>query len=305
MGSAQGLCASGKKKIVVLSTELSTESLNVLEMSIKFYDAQGSAVAARVAVGWKADAYVDAAQQLARQLMLPVIAVSEWKHYDAVVFYTEQGLALQQRRLEHARPFCVDFSRGVMQQRLATLGRRAPLVRAVCGAAKSSDGHKHKPSVLDATAGFGRDALLLAKVGCSVVMLERSAVVHALLRDALDRAARVSSWAEICARLTLHCVEACTHMQALVGPLRPDVIYIDPMFPRRDKTALVKKEMQVLQGLASVDGASGLLAVALQVARQRVVVKRPRWAGYLDERLPMFSCFSPAMRFDVYSMIDK
>ena len=44
------------------------------------------------------------------------------------------------------------------------------------------------PDVIDCTAGLGRDAFVLASLGCRVVMLERVTVVHALLNDGLAQA---------------------------------------------------------------------------------------------------------------------
>ena len=81
----------------------------------------------------------------------------------------------------------------------------------------------------------------------------------------------------------------------------PDVVYLDPMFPHRQKSALVKKEMRVFQSLVGADlDADALLPAALAVAGKRVVVKRPDYAGFLNDMPPSMSIETPSKRFDVY-----
>lgn len=60
----------------------------------------------------------------------------------------------------------------------------------------------------------------------------------------------------------------------------PDVVYLDPMYPHRQKSALVKKEMRVFQSLVgNDDDADSLLIPAMTIAKRRVVVKRPNYAS--------------------------
>ena len=98
-----------------------------------------------------------------------------------------------------------------------------------------------RPSVLDATAGLGRDAFVIAALGCEVTLLERQPVIAALLEDGLQRArAAGGEVAEIAERMQLlHC-DAIAAMGDWQLPT-PQVIHLDPMFPHRDKSALVKK----------------------------------------------------------------
>ena len=80
-----------------------------------------------------------------------------------------------------------------------------------------------------------------------------------------------------------------------------DVIYLDPMFPERTKSAKVKKNMQVLQQyLGHEDEPAGLLDTCLLTARRRVVVKRPRYAGWLDACKPSQEITGKSSRFDIY-----
>ncbi len=102
--------------------------------------------------------------------------------------------------------------------------------------------------MVDATAGLGRDAFVLAALGCQVQMLERNPVVAALLDDGLRRGyldAEIGPWLR--ERLTLLHASSLTALVAIEP--RPEVVYLDPMYPHRQKSALVKKEMRVFQSL--------------------------------------------------------
>ena len=157
------------------------------------------------------------------------------------------------------------------------------------------------PSVVDATAGLGQDGFILASLGCHVTLLERSPVVAALLADGLDRASKdtvLSGW--ITERLSLrHGVS--TQLMSNWQDEAPDVVYLDPMFPHRKKSALVKKEMRLFQKLLGSDEDAGLLLEpALNLAKKRVVVKRPADAPFLANKKPNMDISSKKHRFDVY-----
>ncbi|MCB1648096.1 MAG: class I SAM-dependent methyltransferase [Pseudomonadales bacterium] len=158
--------------------------------------------------------------------------------------------------------------------------------------------------VVDATAGLGLDAFLLASAGCQVTLFERSPILHALLNDGLRRAAdsEEARVREVASRMHLQLGDSIAGMPAL-SP-RPDLVYLDPMFPQRRKTAKVKKHMLLLQQL--LHGQQGeaeeqLLATALACATRRVVVKRPRLASPLAGRKPSHSLEGKSSRFDVYT----
>jgi 16S rRNA (guanine1516-N2)-methyltransferase len=157
-----------------------------------------------------------------------------------------------------------------------------------------------RPSVLDATAGLGRDAFVLAGLGCEVMLIERHPLIAALLEDGLRRALADSATAPIVARMYLHVGDALVSMRNWSGEA-PQIIYLDPMFPARDKSALVKKEMRAFRLLVGDDDdASALLAVALSLASCRVVVKRSRRAPVLGGLVPGYVLEGKSSRFDVY-----
>jgi 16S rRNA (guanine1516-N2)-methyltransferase len=162
----------------------------------------------------------------------------------------------------------------------------------------------HRPNIVDATAGWGRDAFVLATMGCRVHMIERSEVMAKLLEDGLRRAERDAKIGTmIKENLSLICGDS--RKELLHTPFEPEVIYLDPMFPHKEKSALVKKEMRVLQEVVGQDeDADALLKLALTIATKRVVVKRPAYANFLAEIKPQTSIKTKKHRFDIY-LINK
>lgn len=190
----------------------------------------------------------------------------------------------------------IDFLTGnLAYRRKHTSLRREMLARAM--------GLKNKttPYIVDATAGLGRDSFILACLGFEVTLLERSPVIYALLADGIERASQEPEIQPIMQRLHLIQADAITWMQALDPLHRPDIIYLDPMFPERSKSALPRKEMQIFQQIVGNDpDADLLLKTALTCSTQRVVVKRPRLATPLADASPAFCLKGSSSRFDVY-----
>ena len=218
------------------------------------------------------------------------------------------GLCLQDRGAPRAAPTRVDFCDPSLQHRLRTSGKRQGIGKAV-GLDKLPPAASLQ--VLDATAGLGRDALVLAHLGCRVQLLERSAVLHAMLEAGLRQAEVAQQTAAAAGvptlaalrRLTLQHAEArdCFAAIALGQQPQPDVIYLDPMFPPRSGSAKAKKDITALHGLlGSESDLAGLLRAALPCARYRVVLKRPE--ARLDDGLPTPTLWlqSKATCFAVY-----
>ena len=158
----------------------------------------------------------------------------------------------------------------------------------------------HRPNIVDATAGWGRDAFVLATMGCRVHMIERSDVIVKLLENALRRAEQDKKIGTII-KNNLSLTSGDSRHELLHTPFEPEVIYLDPMFPHKEKSALVKKEMQMLQAVVGQDeDAEALLKQALTIATNRVVVKRPTYANFLAELKPQTSIKTKKHRFDIY-----
>jgi 16S rRNA (guanine1516-N2)-methyltransferase len=150
----------------------------------------------------------------------------------------------------------------------------------------------YRPTIIDATAGLGQDAFILASYGCQVTMIERSKVIAALLQDGLERARHL----ETVSGLTLLQGDA---KDLLPTVPTPDVIYLDPMYPESGKTALKRKEMRLFRELLGDDlDVDEVLELALQTAQKRVVLKRPLKAKKLGKPSSIFE--GSTIRFDVY-----
>ena len=159
-----------------------------------------------------------------------------------------------------------------------------------------------RPSVVDATAGLGQDAFVLAWAGCRVTAIERSPIVAALVQDGLRRALRSPELAaRLGDRLSVVVGDARLVLKGLSGEQVPEVVYLDPMYPARRKTALGRKEMSVLRRVVGNDEDAGeLLDVARSVARRHVVVKRMRLAPVLAPG-PTRVYEGKTTRYDVYA----
>lgn len=157
-----------------------------------------------------------------------------------------------------------------------------------------------KPKILDVTAGLGKDAFIFASLGCEVTMIEKNRTIAELLKDAIMQGLEHKMVHTILNRMTLIHGDALDYFVNLKQ--KPDIIYIDPMFPERTKSALVKKEMQILQKLipSNEAGDEKLLANALDQAKKRVVVKRPRLAAPIKGKAPSFQLKGKTTRYDVY-----
>jgi len=152
-------------------------------------------------------------------------------------------------------------------------------------------------TAIDATAGLGEDALLLAASGFTVKLYELNPVIALLLRDALRRAASVPELKDIVGRMELFEEDSIVALQNLSQ--QPDLVLLDPMFPSRQKTGLIKKKFQVLQQLESpCMDESALMQAALAAKPRKVVIKRPLKGPYLDDRKPDYSIQSKVIRFD-------
>lgn len=192
------------------------------------------------------------------------------------------------------KEFEIDFVNGALRYRHDHVQGRNELILKAIGLKKNAP-----PLVLDATAGCGREAFLIASSGCEVILCERHPTVANLLREALLRATEALDLLPTLSRMTLH--HTCAIHYLLNHPdFYPDVIYCDPMFEPRQKSALVKKELQYLQRIVGQDeDAAQLVKLALSKAKKRVVVKRALSAPLLWPKVDI-TYKARSHRFDVY-----
>ena len=224
----------------------------------------------------------------------------------------EQGLTVVPAAGDAFGAITVDLGSASVERRVAQ-GRGGLLAKALLPAPE-----KPMPLVWDVTAGLGRDAMTLARLGCEVVAFERHPFLGLLLLDGHRRALqRDDATGEAARRLTV-CIEDASDALSRVAqetPVddqtrRPDAILIDPMFPEGKNKAAVKKEAVLLRMLVG-EGArpqedEALLKAALEAARWRVAVKRPLKAPkILDTPPPQATFKGKSVRVDRYACQDR
>jgi 16S rRNA (guanine1516-N2)-methyltransferase len=195
--------------------------------------------------------------------------------------------------------FSVEFVKGPLgYRRLKGGGKQEAIAKAV-----GLNHYQNPITVLDATAGFGKDGFILASLGCAVHLVEQSPIVAALLMDGLKRAAQdpvIGPWVRL---ITVSVADAGDILNALNPQDYPMVIYLDPLFPPSKKSASSSLQMRILRALVHdmpAQDPKALLQIARLKAQKRVVVKRPKTAAPLGDELPHFCIASRSHRFDVY-----
>ncbi len=205
---------------------------------------------------------------------------------DIHLSYNEKGLSLKGGSLT----FRGDFS--AMSARL----RQSNLEHEMLVKAARLKDHKDAPRLLDATAGMGEDSLILAASGFLVDMYEQNEIIAELLRDAMDRALTDSMLKDIVSRMTLHVGDS---IKAMEEGATADVILLDPMFPERSKSGLIKKKFQLLQKLESpCNNGDELLDAAIKACPKKIVIKRPAKGEKLGNINVDYSYPGKAIRYD-------
>jgi len=250
--------------------------------------------------------FLPQAQALASQLQQPLkqdLDITGLQHPEFVVLFNDEGVSLQQTGRKAPGPIRAEFAEGSVDHRRKFGGGKSQMIAKAVGVKAGV-----YPKVLDATAGLGKDAFVLATLGCSLQMLERSPVVHALLEDGLRRAREHANGADpelarIIARMELLAVDSQDYLAQISEENRPDVVYLDPMFPERQKSADVKKEMAAFHHVVGKDeDTDSLLEKALAKAHYRVVVKRPRKAPFIASKTPSYQLEGKSSRYDIYTI---
>lgn len=199
----------------------------------------------------------------------------------------------------------VDFISGAQAHRRKYGGGKSQLIAKAVGVKP-----KIFPSILDLTAGLGKDAFVLACLGCRVTLLERNPVVFQALQEGLQRAFdyaqqqtaqhQDTELQHILARMTVVNMDSLLFLTN-VSNVTQQVIYLDPMFPERKKSSAVKKDMALLQEIVGADGDSDILfQQAFNADVCRIVVKRPRLAPSLANTKPTLVFQGQSSRFDIY-----
>ena len=233
----------------------------------------------------KDEAYKDKSIALADHL--GVLLTSDQSLCDLFLCYEEEGLTLSDGNLSLTANLMSMYNRI----------RPGKLQHEILLKAAKLKGLDHTPVAIDATAGLGEDSIILAAGGFLVHLYEYDPVIAALLSDALERAKESPELSEIASRMILHEEDS---VKALLScTLKPDLILLDPMFPERQKSALVKKKFQLLQRLESpCSDEKDLLSAALSAVPRKIVIKRPIKGPFLAGRKPDYSTGGKAIRYD-------
>lgn len=251
-----------------------------------------------------------------------------------VLHRTEQGLVLEKEKMSLRCDFLEMLPRvkpGKLQTELlikaAKIKRKAAITEST-KQTKNKDVQSEEtngeypsdaPIAIDATAGLGQDSFLLAAAGFSVYMFEQDPIIAALLEDALDRAKSDPSLVNIVERMHLFAEDSISALQRLGTSLsreeqvsqtsdsqpyltvKPDVIYLDPMFPERTKSAAVKKKFQLLHHLEHpCENEEELLGAAMNIQPRKIVVKRMAKGPFLAGKKPSYSIKGKSIRYDCY-----
>jgi 16S rRNA (guanine1516-N2)-methyltransferase len=249
----------------------------------------------KIAVVASCDTVLKKAQELALHLNLPLITPTQpIGSFIYLLIVTHNSLELRENVTRETKPIFIDFLAPQISYRTKYGGGKNQLIAKAVGIK-----NRKNLTLIDATAGFGIDAFILASLGCEVTMLERSPIIHALLADGLERLHKKPDL-----KISLKLTQSFDYINKILQENleKPDVIYLDPMYPKRSKSALNKRTMRVLHEIVGDDNdASKLLDVALKCVNNRVVVKRPKQANYLGGIKPNLQFFSQgSSRYDIY-----
>ncbi len=238
-------------------------------------------------------------ESIAKRLGLKSVDIGESAGRVPFVLYEKEGLIyLSPKDASLGGDLACDFSSHDYRQYAKTMTLKMPLAKA-CGCKSGL-----RPSVLDLTAGLGRDSFALASLGCDVSLVEKNPVVYMLLYAGFENAKRSPSTVSdvlMDQMRLLPCQPAIEVLTNLDMP-KVDTVYIDPMFPERKKSAKVKKAMQYFHQVVGEDDnePAALLDAALKKALNRVVIKRPKGSGLYADIQPNLSIPSKGLRFDIY-----
>ena len=155
------------------------------------------------------------------------------------------------------------------------------------------------PIAVDMTAGLGEDSFLLAGAGCKVIMFEQDEVIASLSEDAIKRGKENPEIKDIVDRMTLIKGDSIEGVKSL--DVIPDIVYLDPMFPQRQKSGLIKKKFQIIHELEKpCSNGADLLNAAISTKAKKIIVKRPQKGENLVDIKPNYTISGKAIRYDVY-----
>ncbi|HBE15888.1 MAG TPA: hypothetical protein DCY72_06585 [Ruminococcaceae bacterium] len=225
----------------------------------------------------------EAAERLSQQLGVPI---ADSMGGELTLVFDDAGLSL----VGYGMRYQGDFAR--MLNRV-TKGRLHHEMLVKIAKTKTE-----QPIAIDAAAGMGEDSFLLAAAGYEVYLFERDKVIAALLRDALRRARQDDRLREIVGRMRLIEGDSIERMPKL--DIKPEIVYLDPMFPPRKKSGLIQKKLQLIQKLEQpCADEQELFDAAVSLRPKKIIIKRPLNGALLADQKPSYTVKGKAIRYDV------
>lgn len=209
------------------------------------------------------------------------------KHIDGVLYLCTDEMKI-----------CCDFTK-----LLPRISPRALFREPLVSCAKRKGGCAGGLAI-DATAGLGEDGLLLAATGYDVLLIEHNEQIVSLLKDGIKRGAEHPLLHDALSRMQVIHADACDILAQLPEDFMRgravDVVYLDPMFPERQKNAAVKKKFQLLHLIEAPNADDeALLHAALHAHPQKIIIKRPPKGPHFAQKKPSYSITHKAVRYDV------
>ena len=234
----------------------------------------------------KDNLYFEKAKKLAEKLHSEIITEYN-SESNLVLQYDKDGLSLVSGNMKLYQ----DFTKIIRRIKQSNLEKEL-LIHAA-----KIKGKKQDLIAIDATAGMGEDSMLLSAYGFKVNLYEKNPIIVELLKDAIDRAKQIPELKEIVSRMKVFEEDSIISMQNL--DYIPDVILLDPMFPERTKSALIKKKFQILHQIETpCTNEKELLASAIKAKPKKIVIKRPLKGEFLAGVKPSYSVKGNSIRYD-------
>lgn len=151
--------------------------------------------------------------------------------------------------------------------------------------------------IIDATAGFAKDSLLLGLYGYKVIMLEQNPFLATIVYYAMNHRIIPAD------NLQLVFTNSLDYFKSYQTIL-PYAIYLDPMFKKQDK-ALAKKDMQIIQ-LLTKDAQNldtELFKLAYPLCKKLIVKRDNKQITIVPDPPPTYAKQGKTIRYDVYGTV--
>lgn len=239
---------------------------------------------------------------LADRIKAPLVKEKEeYLAYNYIMYFENNILFIKDTAGLH-KPFCVDFNTKDFLYKINNSNKsNHPLLKSI----HTKNSINTNITVLDCTLGLARDSFLIASQGYQVTSLEENKTLYSLVENFIDRNKNCTTDSKyhynFSNNINIENINAEVYLNALNNKF--DIIYLDPMFPKREKSAKVKKESQLLQSLAPIKSEKedlSLMELSINKCKIKVVVKRPPKSNFLGNLKPNYSYKNNTSRFDIY-----